>query len=235
MIMMFPPRFWQPRSARALDGLPYTKNVRKVRKTPTEIEVKLKVLDLSDILRKLHRLAGTSHGRVFERNTLYDTPDSAFWRSARLLRVRVESPAPGHGLRGGKAAAVLTAKGPAPARPAKEKPSRYKERAEREVPLKNPQAFVKTLSRLGLRTGFCYEKYRSRFAMPGLHLDLDETAVGIFLELEGRPAVIDHAAKTLGFVPKDYLRVSYWELYAADCHRKGVTARNMLLPRTKIR
>ena len=209
--------------------------MRRVKKTPTEIEVKLKVLDLDDILERLNRFAGPSHGRVFEQNTLYDAPDSAFWRSARLLRVRTETPAPAYGLHGGKSAAVLTAKGPAPARRSNEKPSRYKERAERETALANPQAFVRRLGRIGFRPGFCYEKYRTRFVMPGLHLDLDETAIGIFLELEGRPAVIDRAAKDLGFAPKDYLRASYWELYAADCSRKGVPPKNMLLPRTKIR
>lgn len=197
--------------------------------------MKLRITDLPDILARIKRLAAKSHGRVLEVNTLFDTPDSDFRRRGRLLRVRIETPAPGHGMPGGKRRAVLTAKAPLSAQSSGAKPSRYKERAESELVLRHPASFVSRLAPLGLRAGFRYEKFRTRFALRGLHLDLDETSVGIFLELEGRPSAIDSTAEALGFSSKDYLRATYWELYAADCRRRGVTPINMLLPAQKSR
>jgi adenylate cyclase class 2 len=81
---------------------------------------------------------------------------------------------------------------------------------------------------VGFRPGFRYEKFRTSFRLPGLHLDLDETPVGRFLEIEGAPAPIDRIASALGFSPRDYIRSTYAELYAAECRRCGQIPGNML-------
>jgi adenylate cyclase, class 2 len=213
--------------------------VRKITQTPTEIEVKLRITNLPDILKRLDGIGAESHGRVLERNSLFDTPDSDFRRAGRLIRVRIESPAPAHGQAAGRRSAVLTAKAPAssPAhrQTANQKTSRYKERAESELTLHHPDSFVRKLHALGLRPSFRYEKFRTTFRLRDLHLDLDETPVGVILELEGQPKAIDRAAKALGFSPADYLSATYWDLYAADCRRRGVTPKNMLLPARKSR
>ena len=77
------------------------------------------------------------------------------------------------------------------------------------------------------------EKFRTRFRLcplhlDPLHLDLDETPVGNFLELEGSPRQIDRAARALGYRPADYLRATYWDLYAAHARRRGKIPRHML-------
>ena len=87
---------------------------------------------------------------------------------------------------------------------------------------------MSVLRSLGLRAGFQYEKYRTAFRLPGLHLDLDETPVGIFLELEGSPQAIDRVSCALGFSPRYYIRKTYGDLYADDCCRRGRVPRNML-------
>ncbi len=209
--------------------------VRKIRKTPTEIEVKLRIKSLPEILARLRRFAPISHGRVLEQNTLFDTPDSAFRRTGRLLRVRIETPAAAPNQPPGCTRAVLTAKAPPPVSSKSKRPSRYKERAESEMVLRKPADFIESLPTLGLRPAFRYEKFRTSFTRGQLHLDLDETPVGVILELEGPPKSIDQAARALGFTPTDYLRVTYWDLYAADCRRRGVTPKNMLFPKRKNR
>jgi adenylate cyclase, class 2 len=211
--------------------------VRKIRKIPTEIEIKLRVSNLEDILVKLRRFATVSHGRVLEQNTLFDTPDAAFRRSGRLIRVRQETPAAAPNQPAGRQRAVLTAKAPpaVASRGKSKKPSRYKERAESELPLSSPDKFIESLHSLGLRPSFRYEKFRQSFSRGPLHVDLDETPVGLILELEGPPHAIDKAAKALGFTPADYLRATYWDLYAADCRRRGVTPKNMLFTARKSR
>jgi adenylate cyclase class 2 len=194
------------------------------RRTHRETEIKLRIADLPALIRRLRRLGAVQHGRVLERNTLYDTPDSDFRLRGRLLRLRLETPAPSKTIRGGVRRSVITSKAPAPV----SRRSRYKEKLEREVEVRSPVGWPSALRALGLRPGFRYEKYRTTFRFRGLHLDLDETPVGVFLELEGSPRTIDRAARALGFASQQYIRGTYWDLYAADCRRRGVVPRNML-------
>lgn len=204
---------------------------RSGRITPLEIEIKLRVDDVPALLRRLKRIGAASRGRVFEQNTLYDTPDSAFRRSGCLLRTRAETPAAAHGLAAGPRGAVLTFKEPPTPNSQKRsggRRSRYKERLERELPISHPTAWPKMLRWLGLRPTFRYEKYRSTFRLGSLHLDLDETPVGVFLELEGAPQAIDRAARALGYELRDYVRGTYWDIYAAECRRQGRIPKNML-------
>jgi adenylate cyclase, class 2 len=194
------------------------------RQTNREIEIKLRISDVPGLVRNLRHLGAALHGRVLERNTLYDTPDSDFRRRGRLLRLRIETPAPSGPIRGGRRRSVITCKAPASALPG----SPYKQKLEREEVVQSPQRWARILRSIGLRPGFRYEKFRTTFRRPGLHLDLDETPLGVFLELEGSPQAIDRAARALGFSKDEYIRGTYWELYAADCRHRDRFPKNML-------
>jgi adenylate cyclase class 2 len=197
--------------------------------TNREIEIKLRVADLPSLLRRLRKLAVLSRGRTLEQNTLYDTQNVHFRRCGRLLRLRVETPAPpGLRLRRARQRTILTSKAPPPNPRRKSARLRYKERLERELVIRNPGHWPRLFHSLGLRPAFRYEKYRTTFELPRLHLDLDETPAGVFLELEGSPQAIDRAARALGFTPREYFRGTYWDVYVADCRRRGRTPRNML-------
>jgi adenylate cyclase class 2 len=195
-----------------------------------EIEVKLAVVVLTALVGQLHRLGARSHGRILEQNTLYDTPDSDFRRAHRLLRLRIETPARSAHAHGGLARGILTSKVPLPVVGAqrRRRPPKYKEKLESEMPIALPQRWPEFLKALGFRPGFRYEKYRTTFRLPGLELDLDETPVGVFLELEGEPRAIDRVARQLGYSPREYIRLTYWDLYAANCRRRGVVPTNMV-------
>jgi adenylate cyclase class 2 len=108
---------------------------------------------------------------------------------------------------------------------------RYKEKLERELTIRRPNRWPGRLKALGFRPAFRYEKYRTSLRLPRLHVDLDETPVGNFLELEGSPLAIERVAGALGYTSRDYLRDTYWELYAADCKRKGRIPGNMVFDR----
>jgi adenylate cyclase, class 2 len=189
-----------------------------------ETEIKLRVDDLAALIRKLHRLGARTHGRVLERNTLFDTPDADFRRRGRLLRLRVETPARSPLIAAGPAGAVLTSKRPVPASDL----AGYKQNLESEAPVAASKYLLAQFRALGLRPAFRYEKFRTSFRLGRLHLDLDETPVGAFLELEGDPRLIDRAAHALGYSRRDYIRATYWVLYAADCRRRGKIPRDML-------
>ena len=203
--------------------------VKKLRATNREIEVKLRVDRPEELIRRIRSLGAVCDGRVFERNTLYDTAGGDVRRQARVLRVRTETPAASSLVRAGRQAAVVTSKAPMDAGAGRR--SRYKEKLERELPIRDVRGFETALGRIGLRATFVYEKYRSIFHLGGsrgLHLCVDETPVGTILELEGAPKAIDRAAKALGFTQKEYIRGTYWDLYAADCRRCGVKPQNMM-------
>src|SRR5271163_3246909 len=146
-----------------------------------------------------------------------------------LLRLRIETPANRNApATRGKERVILTSKAPPPPQQ-NEKSSHYKIRAEREqVAATSSRHYAKALTSLGFRPTFRYDKFRTAFHLPNLHLDLDETPAGVYLELEGHPKAIDRTAKALGFTKKAYLRVTYWDLYASACRRLRITPRNML-------
>ena len=199
--------------------------------TPLEIEIKLRVIDIPALLRCLNRIGAVSRGRVFEQNTLYDTPEGAFRRSGCLLRIRTETPAAARGLAAGRVGAVLTFKAPPTPQPSGRSRShrpRYKERLETEVRVGAYASWPRILRSIGLQPAFRYEKFRSSFRLGQLHLDLDETPAGDFLELEGSPRLIDRTAGALGYTPHDYFTGTYWDLYVADCRRRGLSPKNMV-------
>jgi adenylate cyclase class IV len=111
----------------------------------------------------------------------------------------------------------------------------HKVRDEIEAQVTDSANLVKIFEGLGMRGWFRYEKYRSTYQLPakqswarGLLIEIDETPIGTFVELEGPPSAIDRAAAELGYSKKDYILSSYLALYAEDCRRKGQQLQNML-------
>ena len=90
---------------------------------------------------------------------------------------------------------------------------KVREETESVLPAPEARAITSILERLGLRQVFRYQKYRTTWQLRGLHLALDETPIGTFLELEGDPDVIDAVAGHLGYTPDEYIASSYRDLY----------------------
>lgn len=169
-----------------------------------EVEVKLRVADAA-AARRLLRTAGfrVSRRRVFESNAVLDTPDLALRSKGCVLRVREAG-----------SRATLTYKGKAGA-------ERYKSREEIEVAVDGAAGTSAILERLGFEPKFRYEKFRTEYERSGGIVTIDETPVGVFLELEGSPRWIDRTARALGFGPEDYITASYGRLYLEWCAQAG--------------
>ncbi len=112
---------------------------------------------------------------------------------------------------------------------------RHKVREEIEVEVAQPAPLAAILKALGMRAWFQYEKFRSTYRFAArvhwaldLLIELDETPIGAFVELEGPPEAIDRAAALLGFARKDYITKSYLALYLDECRVQGSTPGNML-------
>jgi adenylate cyclase class 2 len=178
-----------------------------------ETEIKL-VADSAAAGRRLLRTNGfrVFKSRVFETNTVYDRPDQALRNSGLLLRIR----------QAGRVH-TLTYKGPST-------PSKHKSREELEVALPDAKVMRAIVERLGFQATFRYDKYRTEFKQPrraGVAV-LDETPIGIYLELEGSADWIDRTARKLGFSESDYITQSYGALYFEWCERQDIAPGNMV-------
>jgi adenylate cyclase class 2 len=215
-----------------------------------ETEIKLKIGDVSAFHRALKRIGarpvGPGTSRVQEENVIFDTPQGGLAKQGQLLRIRTETPERGRKSKksGLKQRVVLTFKQPpvAPADGGMENTSRgpYKVREEIEVEVADAGILTSIFEGLGMRGWFRYEKYRTTFRMPnskawasGLLIELDETPIGTFVELEGPAAAIDRAAEELGFSKRDYVLKNYLGLYMEDCRRKGEEPHHMLFRNRK--
>jgi adenylate cyclase, class 2 len=210
-----------------------------------EIEVKLRVSDVLALRLRLKQLRATQIvPRTFESNTLYDTPEQNLRRRGQLIRIRIEQSASkrNKGAANQSPAAILTYKGPAHRSPtvkkgAKERNRRYKIREEVEITLDGGEQMTRILRALCLRPMFQYEKFRTTYALPeipNVKVELDETPIGLFLELEGEVSAIDRAARSLGYSRTDYISKTYRALYIADCRRRGIKSTDMLFQRKKF-
>jgi len=214
---------------------------------PYETEIKLAIPDLKALQRRLKRLGVRPQNpktpRVHEMNLLFDTPDGGLAKHGQLLRIRTETPTAGKKAPKAKTPSrtLLTFKSP-PEQLAigdlhhgRGRNRRYKIREEIEAELPDGAALKKIFEGLGLRGWFRYEKFRTTYVLParrrwanGLFLEVDETPIGLFVELEGPGAAIDRAAHELGFSRKDYVLKNYLVLYLDDCKSKGQQPTHML-------
>jgi adenylate cyclase, class 2 len=189
-----------------------------------ETEIKLPVQNALAIRRRLKGLGfSVVRARQFESNRLYDFTDLRLRKSRRLLRLRLE---------GGKN--LVTFKGtPIPSRI-------YKVRGEIETYVADGRRIHEIFENLGLSEKFRYDKYRTTYVRkrdsarlwPPV-VELDETPIGNYLELEGSRRWIDGVARELGYGPKDYITASYAALYFDQCRREGKRPGNMTFSRGK--
>lgn len=181
----------------------------------TETEIKLSV-ESADAARRKLRAAGfrVHKGRVFEANTVFDTEDQKLRNARLLLRVR----------EAGKVC-TLTYKG-VPVT------GKHKSREEQELIVPDAKVMAAILGGLGFRPAFRYEKFRTELKQPKTHgtATVDETPIGVFVELEGTPEWIDRVAGQLQFTDRDYITYSYSTLYLNWCKDHGVEPSNMVFP-----
>src|SRR5438477_3627677 len=212
-----------------------------------ETEIKLRISNVPAFHRALKRigarLAGPGTSKVHEQNVIFDTPQGGLAKHGQLLRIRTETPE----VRGKskksapKQRVILTFKQPMTRPAAAETESRsdgpYKVRDEIEVEVAESTNLTRIFEGLGMNGWFRYEKYRTTYRLPaskgwakGLLIELDETPIGTFVELEGPAEAIDRAAEQLGDSKRRYILKNYLRLYMEDCRQKGEQPCHMLFP-----
>ncbi len=149
--------------------------------------------------------------RRLQDDILLDTPDLALRDRRCALRVRRDGDA-----------ARLTFKG----RPQADS---MKVREELETAIGDADVAFTLLERLGFTPVFRYQKYREEFRLGVVTIAVDETPVGVFVELESADgAAIDAVAARLGRTADDYLTDSYYGLFAARRTALGLAGPHMV-------
>jgi adenylate cyclase class 2 len=149
-------------------------------------------------------------GRRLQEDSLLDTDDEQLRRRRCVLRVRVE-----HGK------SRLTFKGPV-------QPGIMKIREELETVVGDGTILLHVLQELGLHVWFRYEKYREEFALEDVIVAIDETPVGVFVEIEGSEHGIAATADALGRLESDYIQDSYRGLFLRHREEFGLAGPDMV-------
>jgi adenylate cyclase class 2 len=164
-----------------------------------EIEVKIRYGAAAEALEAI-RSAGAVEirPRHFEENRVYDTRYGDLAARHALLRVRETSDGDGILTWKEKIATDLNAK----------------VRREWETKVASAQTLAAILERAGFVPTYRYQKYRTVFRLGEATIDLDETPMGCFVEIEASAPALASAAARLGVKERDFLIDDYRTLYA---------------------
>jgi adenylate cyclase class 2 len=179
--------------------------------TILEREIKLR-FGTPDDARAAILAAGATpfRARRLQEDCLLDTPDGRLRSRRSILRIRMEC---------GKS--FITFKGPV-------LPSAVKTREELETVGGDGPLLISIFEELGYEAWFRYEKYREEFTLEDVIVAIDETPIGVFVEVEGSERGIAAMAKALGRQQDDYVLDSYRGLFARYCAQHGVPVGDML-------
>ena len=166
----------------------------------TETEVKLRLASPEAAREALARAGATLlRPRHFEDNVLFDDAAGSLSATGGVLRLRTSPHAN-----------VLTFKGP------RQVVEGMKSREERQTLVEEPEQIRVILGRLGYRPVFRYQKYRESWIHLGQAIEIDETPIGTFLEIEGDPEGIRAVTAELGHQASEYISESYVDLFFAQ-------------------
>jgi adenylate cyclase class 2 len=178
-----------------------------------EIEVKIRFAGPEEARRAIARAGGVERrSRHFEDNRVLDTPGGDLAVREALLRVRGTSDGGG----------ILTFKEKVPST------ARAKVRSEWEVEVSSPELLAWILSRAGFVTTYRYQKYRTVFELEGAVIDLDETPMGCFVEIEAPAEVLAGLASRLGAKEEEMLTEDYRALFMKWLEERGLPPADMI-------
>ena len=179
--------------------------------TTVEREVKLR-FESVDTAREAVEAVGVTPllCRRLQEDALLDDDTESLRRRGCALRIRSEN---------GKSR--ITFKGPMQS-------STMKLRDEFETIVGDGALLLRIFEELGYHVWFRYEKYREEHAHEDVIVAIDETPVGVFVEIEGGEHGITAMAEALGRTPDDYMLDSYRGLFLKLRDSRGLTGRDMV-------
>ncbi|MCW7752758.1 class IV adenylate cyclase [Desulfobotulus sp. H1] len=147
-----------------------------------EIEVKFHISNPAGFRNLILAQNGISMGKIFEKNTLFDTPDLRLRKQGILLRLRQAENC------------IMTVK----SHPGNHHDPDFKILQETETVVGSFTDARQAFRTLGYTHETIYEKYRESFHLKGVEVCLDQMPFGFFAELEGTKNNIRTIAGLLG-------------------------------------
>jgi len=168
----------------------------------TEIEAKLKVDSLQQIVEKLVELGAEFLAEQLQTDCYFDDAQSTLKNSDKALRLRRQ-------LTGETEKVLLTYKGP-------KTKDNFKKRQEIEIEIKDADSAEKLLLSLGYEKALVFEKKRRIWQVGDCVVALDELPLlGDFVEIEGpEDGKISDVQKDLGLANLPHIQESYAGLMA---------------------
>ncbi|MGB0768033.1 MAG: class IV adenylate cyclase [Phycisphaeraceae bacterium] len=167
-----------------------------------EIEAKMRLHHPDALVARLDELGATLTDRLSETNSYFDTAQGTLKSTDQGLRTRVE--VANAGTPDETITTKITHKGPRAM-------GKLKSRVESELNVDNARDAAVLLGALGYQHVLSFEKRRTRYALDGCRIELDELPViGRFIEIEGdtEDAVIAVREK-LGLADEPLIKSSY--------------------------
>ncbi len=162
-----------------------------------EQEVKLRFESLEAARQAVNTAGGRLvRSRRLQHDRFLDTPKMRLANGKLALRLRREPDL-----------TTITYKGVPQAGP-------VKSREEIETTVEDADRLELLFERLGFVERWRYEKHREDYALGDARVFIDDTSAGVFIEIEGRPELIETTAALLGKSPTDYILSSYRSLAA---------------------
>ena len=185
--------------------------------TNLEREIKLRYRNRHEAEVAIKTIQKSPHReRRLQDDRLLDLPEGSLRQKRRALRVRVET------FFGGRTTALVTFKGTP-------QHDIMKVREEIETTLGDGDTMLHIFEKLGWRVWFRYQKYREEFITRNdVVIALDETPIGMFIELEGTKDAVVQLTKSLEKTSADYINASYRKLYETDCLKAGRPVSDMV-------
>jgi adenylate cyclase class 2 len=177
-----------------------------------EMEVKFYLNDLPGFEHRLRSIgASLIQPRTFETNLRFDTPDLSLTKDHRVLRLRHDENN------------YLTYKGPTQLGKA------VSVRQEIEIKIDDFDSTKALLEALGYKESVRYEKWRTKYRLENLTLDLDEMPFGNFVEIEGDDAKrIEQMALSLALTWSLHLNESYMMLFERVKKNRNLEIHNLV-------
>lgn len=176
-----------------------------------EMEVKFYLSDPASFEQRLRSIgANLIQPRTFETNLRFDTADLALTKEHRVLRLRQDQ------------GTFLTYKGPS------EWGKTVSVRQEIEIEVSDFDSTRLLLEALGYHINVRYEKWRTKYQLENLEIDLDEMPFGSFVEIEGDDAKkIESMAAMLSLAWSNRVNDSYLKLFEFLKYKKHLTVENL--------
>ena len=159
-------------------------------------EVKLKIKDKNQIIKKLKSKNAVLIGGCKETSTRYDDKEGSYEKKGEFIRLR-------SGLKN-----TITLK-----EKVDKEDSKILTRNDIEIEVDNLKGIKYILKKLGLNPIYTMEKYRLKWLYNENEIDIDELLFGCFLEIHGKEDEIWKILEELELKKEDIIEGTYWDIF----------------------